>query len=89
VENAGDSIRWYIPTRELRRIQALLVENSPRKLSRKRPKPRLKLHATFTSHMVLQRDKPIVVWGWADAGDKVSVTRRPRQPLRAMQGVGK
>ena len=33
----------------------------------------LKLHAIFTSHMVLQRDKPIVIWGWADAGDKVSV----------------
>ncbi len=34
----------------------------------------LKLHAIFTDHMVLQRDKPIVIWGWADAGDKVSVT---------------
>ena len=34
----------------------------------------LKLHAIFTDHMVLQRDKPITVWGWADAGDKVSVT---------------
>ena len=33
----------------------------------------LKLHAIFTSHMVLQRDKPIKIWGWADAGDKVSV----------------
>jgi len=33
----------------------------------------LKVHAIFTSHMVLQRDKPIVIWGWADAGDKVSV----------------
>jgi len=33
----------------------------------------LKLHAIFTSHMVLQRDKPITIWGWADAGDKVSV----------------
>ena len=34
----------------------------------------LKLHAIFTSHMVVQRDKPIKIWGWADAGDKVSVT---------------
>jgi sialate O-acetylesterase len=33
----------------------------------------LKLHAIFANHMVLQRDKPIVIWGWADAGDKVSV----------------
>jgi len=34
----------------------------------------LKFHAIFTSHMVLQRDKPIMIWGWADVGDKVSVT---------------
>jgi len=34
----------------------------------------LKLHAIFTDHMVLQRDKPVSIWGWADAGDKVSVT---------------
>ncbi len=33
----------------------------------------LKLHAIFTSHMVLQRDKPIMIWGWADVGEKVSV----------------
>ncbi|MFK7910297.1 MAG: hypothetical protein AB8F34_06800 [Akkermansiaceae bacterium] len=33
----------------------------------------LKLHAIFTDHMVLQRDKPIKIWGWADKGDKVSV----------------
>jgi len=33
----------------------------------------LKLHAIFTTHMVIQRDKPIVIWGWADAGNRVSV----------------
>ncbi len=33
----------------------------------------LKTHRIFSSNMVLQRDKPIVVWGWADAGDKVAV----------------
>ena len=33
----------------------------------------LKLHSIFASHMVLQRNKPIVIWGWADAGDKVAV----------------
>jgi len=33
----------------------------------------LKLHAIFTSHMVLQREKPIVIWGWADSGKKVAV----------------
>lgn len=33
----------------------------------------LRIHRIFSSNMVLQRDKPIVIWGWADAGDKVSV----------------
>ena len=28
----------------------------------------------FQSNMVLQRDKPIVVWGWAKAGEKVTVS---------------
>ena len=27
----------------------------------------------FQDHMVLQRDKPVKVWGWADAGTKVTV----------------
>jgi sialate O-acetylesterase len=27
----------------------------------------------FGDHMVLQRDKPIPVWGWADPGERVSV----------------
>lgn len=33
----------------------------------------LKLHAIFDSDMVLQRGKPIVIWGWAKPGDNVSV----------------
>jgi sialate O-acetylesterase len=34
----------------------------------------LKVHGIFRSNMVLQRDKPITVWGWAPAGTDVSVT---------------
>lgn len=34
----------------------------------------LKLPSVLGSHMVIQRDKPVVVWGWADAGDEVSVS---------------
>jgi sialate O-acetylesterase len=33
----------------------------------------LKLHAIFDSDMVLQRGKPIVIWGWAEPGASVSV----------------
>ena len=39
-----------------------------------RPENELKLHAIFTSNMVLQRDKPVAIWGWAKPGSKVSVT---------------
>jgi len=28
----------------------------------------------FSNHMVLQRDKEIAVWGWADPGEKISVS---------------
>jgi len=33
----------------------------------------IKVHGIFSSNMVVQRDKPIVVWGWAKPGQKVSV----------------
>jgi sialate O-acetylesterase len=28
----------------------------------------------FSDHMVIQREKPVPIWGWADPGEKVSVT---------------
>lgn len=31
------------------------------------------LPSIFSSHMVLQRDKPVPVWGWADPGEEVTV----------------
>lgn len=33
----------------------------------------VKLPAIFSDHMVLQREKPIAVWGWADDGEQVTV----------------
>jgi sialate O-acetylesterase len=33
----------------------------------------LKLHNIFSSHMVIQRDKPIKIWGWAKPGETVAV----------------
>ncbi len=33
----------------------------------------VRLPNVFSDHMVLQRDKPIKVWGWAAAGEQVSV----------------
>ncbi|WP_247237168.1 sialate O-acetylesterase [Telluribacter sp. SYSU D00476] len=38
----------------------------------------LKVARVFGDHMVLQRDKVIMVWGWADKGEKVTVTLNGR-----------
>ncbi len=34
----------------------------------------IRLGSPFSDHMVLQRDKPVAVWGWADAGESVTVS---------------
>ncbi len=34
----------------------------------------VKLPHVIADHMVLQRDKPVPIWGWADPGEAVSVT---------------
>ena len=34
----------------------------------------LRLAAVLSDHMVLQRDKPVAVWGWADSGEPLTVT---------------
>ncbi len=37
-------------------------------------KAEVKLPGVFGSHMVLQRQKPVIIWGWANAGEAVTVT---------------
>ena len=32
-----------------------------------------RLAAPISDHMILQREKPVAVWGWADAGESVTV----------------
>lgn len=32
------------------------------------------VHNLFQSHMVVQRDRPIPIWGWASPGDEITVT---------------
>ena len=39
----------------------------------------LKVHGIFSSNMVIQRDKPIRIWGWAGHGVKVSVQLGPQK----------
>lgn len=37
------------------------------------PAAELKLAGVFTDHVVLQREKPVPVWGWSDPGEPVTV----------------
>jgi sialate O-acetylesterase len=37
-------------------------------------KAAIKLPQLVSSHMVLQRNKPINIWGWANAGENISIT---------------
>jgi len=38
----------------------------------------VRLPSVFSDHMVLQRDSDVKVWGWADAGEHVTVRFAPR-----------
>jgi len=49
------------------------AEEAETKSFSKKPAGTLKTHGIFSSNMVLQRDKPITIWGWAQTGRKVSV----------------
>jgi sialate O-acetylesterase len=34
----------------------------------------VRLPNVFGNHMVLQRDKPVTIWGWAAPGEKITLT---------------
>lgn len=36
----------------------------------------------FQTNMVIQRDKPVKVWGWADPGEQVTVSFAGQQAVR-------
>jgi len=42
----------------------------------------VQLSALFSDHMVLQRDRPITVWGWGSPGEKVQVSLTSSDPTR-------
>ena len=48
----------------------------------------VKLPAVLGSHMVLQREKPVRVWGWADAGEEVTVTLGANEATATADGNG-
>lgn len=49
----------------------------------------VKLPPFFSSHMVLQRDKPVPVWGTATAGEKVTVKFRGQEKTTTAGADGK
>jgi sialate O-acetylesterase len=58
------------PMKTLLRLSVLLTllfSNAPQVLGE------VRLAGIFADHMVLQRDRPIQVWGWADKGHEVTV----------------
>lgn len=50
------------------------------------PPATLKVHGIFRSHMVLQRDKPISIWGWAPVGTEVTVTLGDQKRMNKAAG---
>jgi sialate O-acetylesterase len=48
----------------------------------------VRLPQVFGDHMVLQRDAPIVVWGWSDPGETVAVTLGGRTVTAAADAAG-
>ncbi len=51
-----------------------------------KPPASLKVHGIFRSHMVLQREKPIAIWGWAPVGTEVTVTLGTQKGLSKAAG---
>ena len=51
-----------------------------------KPPASLKVHGIFRSHMVLQRDKPITIWGWAPIGTEVIVMLGDRKGVSKAEG---
>lgn len=51
-------------------------------------KANVRVASVFSSHMVLQRDKPVPVWGWADPGEQVRITfnKQTKQATAAADG---
>lgn len=50
---------------------------------------RLKLPRLFTDHAVLQRDRPLHIWGWASAGASVTVSLHGQRVVATADRLGR
>src|SRR5437773_2323101 len=51
--------------------------------------PAVRLPALLSDHMVLQRDGPVRIWGWADSGEVVHVSFQDQHPAAQADGAGR
>ncbi len=49
----------------------------------------LRLGSPFSDHMILQRDKPVALWGWAEPGETVTVSFAGQSKSATAGGDGK
>lgn len=49
----------------------------------------LRLASVLSDHMVLQRDKPVAIWGWADPGEAVTVSFAGQSRSAVADATGK
>ena len=70
MENSSPSVTKLIPMKVTIRLTFLLVvliANTPHVLAE------VRLAGIFADHTMLQRDRPVQIWGWADKGEEVNV----------------
>jgi len=68
-----NAARLLVPLVALALVTSAAEKEPPRLLPITPLGPGLQLSRLFNDHMVLQREMPVKVWGWANAGDEVTV----------------
>jgi hypothetical protein len=67
----------------------LLGATAFRRLHGAEPQPAFRMACIFTDHMVLQRDQPLPVWGWAAPGRPVTVEVGPHSARTRTNAEGR
>ena len=73
------------PMNRLAGLVVMLVFAASARLTEAAPR----LAAAFSDHAVLQRDMPLPVWGWADAGEQVTVAFAGQRQMATADATGR